>query len=93
MQIFDFVVLSVILAPHNVLTLHKTHLPIVHLIYVNSNWIDAQKISQEKKGGPSPLRGGVEAQLSPQRREFRMWFNLNKIFASDAWAEMSSKEL
>ena len=58
MQIFDFVVLSVILAPHNVLTLHKTHLPIVHLIYVNSNWIDAQKISQEKKGGPSPLRGG-----------------------------------
>ena len=30
MQIFSFVVLSVIIAPHNVLTLHisKTHLPI-----------------------------------------------------------------
>ena len=56
MRIFNFVVLSVITAPHNVPTPHnsQTHLPIVSLNV--SNWIDAQKTSQGKKGGP--LRGG-----------------------------------
>ena len=39
MQIFNFVVLSVIIAPRNVLTPHisKTHLFTINLIYVNSS--------------------------------------------------------
>ena len=46
-----FVVLSVIIAPHNVLIPHirRTHLPIVYLTYVNSNRIGAQKTSQGKR--------------------------------------------
>ena len=57
MQIFNFLVLSVIIAYHSVLTLHisKTHLRI-HLMYVNSNLIDAQKTSQGK--WEPPMRGG-----------------------------------
>ena len=48
MQIFNFVVLSVIIAPRNILTPHisKTHLTILfHLMYMNSTWVDAQKAS------------------------------------------------
>ena len=67
MQIFNFLVLSII-SYHSVLTPHisKTHLPI-YLMYVNSNWSDAQKPSQEN-GVPSAWEGGggVETQLSPQ---------------------------
>ena len=39
MQIFNFVVVSVIITSHNVPTPHisKTHLPIFHLMYVNLN--------------------------------------------------------
>ena len=57
MQIFNFLVLSVIITYHSVLTPHisKTHLPI-HLMYVKSNLIDAQKTSQGK--WEPPLRGG-----------------------------------
>ena len=46
MQIFNFVVLSVIITSHNVLTPHisKTHLPIVSLnVRELESWIDAQK--------------------------------------------------
>ena len=35
-----------------------------HLTYVNSNWINAQKTSQWKKGGLPWV--GVEAQLTPE---------------------------
>ena len=44
MQIFNFLVLSVIIAYRSVLTPHicKTHLPI-HLTFLNSKWRDAQK--------------------------------------------------
>ena len=45
MQIFDFLNLSVMIAPHNVLA-----------PYVNSNWIDPQKSSQGQR--EVPLRGG-----------------------------------
>ena len=53
MQIFNFVVVSVITTPHNVPTPHisKTICLLFHLLYLNSNRIDAQKTSQEKKGG------------------------------------------
>ena len=56
-----FVVLSVITAPHNVLTSAKSIWLLFHLMYVKSNWIDAQKISQGKReatlregGSPTP---------------------------------------
>ena len=57
MQIFNFLVWSVIIACHSVLSSHisKTHLPI-HLMYVNSNLIDARKTSQGK--WEPPLSGG-----------------------------------
>ena len=48
-----------IFTPH----ISKTHLPI-HLKYVNSNWIDAQKTSQGKWESSSAW--GVETQLPPQ---------------------------
>ena len=68
MQILNFVVLSVIIAPHNVLTPHisKTHLPIVsvNVHELELNWC-----------------------------LFRMRFNLNIIFASNAWGEMKLNEL
>ena len=65
MQIFNFLVLFVIIAYHSVFTLHisKTHL-LIHLMYVNLNWSDAQKTSQGK--WEPPLRWGVETQLPPQ---------------------------
>ena len=46
MQIFNILVLSVIIACHSVLSPHisKTHLPI-HFMYLNSNLVDAQKTS------------------------------------------------
>ena len=62
----------------------------------------------KEKGSPTPHPCvGVEAQVPPQSLKiyqtelpvfikvcvFQMWFNLNKIFASDAWAEMSLNEL
>ena len=46
MQILNFVVLSVIITSHNVLTPHisKTHLPIVSLnVRELESWIDPQK--------------------------------------------------
>ena len=48
-QIFNFLVLSVIIACHSALSppISKTHLPI-RLIYMNSDLIDAQKTSQGK---------------------------------------------
>ena len=54
MQIFDFLVLSIIISYHSALTPHisKTHFPI-YLMYVNSNWSDAQKTKWEP-----PLCGG-----------------------------------
>ena len=51
MQIYNFVVLSVIPAPQKVpfLTLAKPMYLLFHLTYVNSNWTDdAQKSSQKK---------------------------------------------
>ena len=58
MRIFNFVILSVITALHNVPTPHisKTHFLLFHLTYGKSNWIDAQKTSQQKR--EAPLRGG-----------------------------------
>ena len=70
MPIFNFVVLSVITAPHNGPTpqITKTHLPIVSLLtYVNSNWIGAQKTSQEKRESPCPLRGGGSPIAPPEK--------------------------
>ena len=68
MQIFNFVVLSVIIASHNVLTPHfsKTYLPIV-LLNERELWVDAQKTSQ-RKGWPAPSVPAweVEAQIPPQ---------------------------
>ena len=68
MQIFNFVVLSVIIASHNVLTPHfsKTYLPIV-LLNERELWVDAQKTSQ-RKGRPAPSVPAweVEAQIPPQ---------------------------
>ena len=59
MQIFNFLVLSVIIAYHSVLTPHirKTHLPI-HLTFLKSNWRDAQKRPVMEHG--SPLCVGME---------------------------------
>ena len=66
MQIFNFVVLSVIIA-HNVLTTITLPKPVCLLfysVYVNSNWTDAQKSSQGKKELPLTWKGGrVEVQL------------------------------
>ena len=56
MQIFNFVVLSVIITPQNVLTPHisKTHLPIVSINVreLKLNW--CSKNQSKKKGGPTP---------------------------------------
>ena len=69
MQIFNFVVLSVIIARHNVHTPHirKTICLLFHLTFVNLNWTDVQKTSQWKR--ETILRGlrrVVEAQIPPQ---------------------------
>ena len=73
-------------------------------MYVNLNWIDAQKTSKGKceascmvGGSPTPpakpqdLLNGVP--LFMEICGLWMWFNINKIFASDAWAEMSLNEV
>ena len=103
MQIYNFVVLSVITASHNVplLTLAKPIYLLLHLTFMNSNWIYLKRPVKEK--GSPPTRVGVEAQIPPPSLNihetelplfivvwvFRMWFS----FASDAWAEMSLNEL
>ena len=46
------------------LTLAKPICLLFHLVYVNLNWIDAQKASQEKRVPPPYV--GVESQLLPQ---------------------------
>ena len=60
MQIFNFIVLSVIIAPHDVLTslISKTHLPIVSFNVRKLEWNDAQNSNQEKKEGPPKHEGG-----------------------------------
>ena len=66
MQIFNFIVLSVIIAPHDVLTslISKTHLPIVSFNVRKLEWNDAQNSNQEKRKAPPNMRGdGVETQL------------------------------
>ena len=67
MNIFNLVVLCVIIAPNNVLTPHisKTYLPIVLLMYLQSNWINAPKTSQGKKV-PVPRVGGWNSISSKQ---------------------------
>ena len=71
MQIFNFLVLSII-SYHSVLTPHisKTHLPI-YLMYVNSNWSDAQKPSQEK-WGPLCVGGGGGWKLNSPHKPLRI---------------------
>ena len=53
MQIFNFIVSSVIIAHQ---CSYSSHCLFLHLMYVNSNLIDAQKTLQEK--WEAPLRGG-----------------------------------
>ena len=92
---FNFVILSVIIAPRNVLTAHisKTHLFTINLIYVNSSWVYVQKTSEGKREAPFPLRGSgspapqhilkiywAEVPLFIEVCVFRMRFSLNKIF-------------
>ena len=76
MQIFNFLVLPVIIAFHSVLIPHisKTHLHI-HLMYVNSNLIDAQKASQGK--WEPPLRGGWKRSCPSKTLKFSNWRSLS----------------
>ena len=103
-QFFSFVVLSVIIAPHNIYTPHisKTHLPIVSLnVYeLKLNWC-SKDLSRKTEGPPA---WGVEAQLPPQSLKiyqtelplfievcvFRMRFDINETFCQ--WC-MSLNEL
>ena len=48
----------------SLLTLAKPICLLLHLMYLNLNWIDPQKSSQEKSNVPPTSR--VEAQLPPQ---------------------------
>ena len=48
MQIFNFVVLSVITALFSILILAKSICPLFHLVSVNSNWIDAERAVKKK---------------------------------------------
>ena len=68
MKFFNFIVSSVIIAHHSVLTpqLAKHICLFVHLMDVNSNWTDTQKTGQEKGEAPLRREGVVEAQLPPQ---------------------------
>ena len=69
MQIFNFFVLSVIIAPHNVHTLHirKTICLLFHLTFANLNRTDVQKTSQWKRETfLRGLRRVVEAQIPLQ---------------------------
>ena len=65
MQIFNFIVLSVINAHHSIFIPHisKTHLPISSLNVRELHWIDAQETSQEK--WEPPMRGGVGSRTPP----------------------------
>ena len=62
MQIFNFVGLSVIIAPHNVLTppIIKTHLPVVWLNVrkLELNWCSKMLKRAVKEKGSTPLCGG-----------------------------------
>ena len=107
MQIFNFIVSSVIIAHHSVLSprISKTHLPIssLNVRELKLNWCSEDQ--SRKMGGLPAWR--MENQLRLQNLKiylmdlplfievyiFRMKFNLNKIFASDAWAEMSLNKL
>ena len=81
---------------------------ILHLMYVNSNWIYAQKTTQGKWETQLPGRWklyspckslrlneslSISLSLFIEKCILQMRFNLNKIFASEAWAEMSRNEL
>ena len=106
MQILNFVILSVIIAPHNVLTPHisKTHLPIVsvNVHELELNWSSKEQ-SRKKWGLPyvgnlnSPRKALIfikqGSPLFMKECLFRMRFNLNIIFASNAWGEMILNEL
>ena len=107
MHIFNFIVLSVAIAHHSFLSprISKTHLPTssLNVRELKLNWC-SQNRSRKIGGLPA---WGMEAQLSLQNLKsylmdlplfievyiFQMRFNLNKIFACDAWAEMSSNKL
>ena len=107
MQIFSFIVLSVIIAHHSGLSprISKIHLPIssLNVRELKLNWCSQD---QSRKIGGLPA-WGMEAQLPLQNLKdylmdlplfievyiFRMMFNLNKIFASDAWVERSLNKL
>ena len=107
MQIFNFTVSSVIIAHHSVLSprISKTHFPIssLNVRKLKLNW--CLQDQSRKIGGLSAW--GMEAQLPLQNLKiylmnlppfielyiFRMRFNLNKIFACDARAEMSLNKL
>ena len=72
LQIFNIVVLSVIIAPHNVLTPHisKTHLPIVSLHERELELNGCSKDQSRKKGGP--LRGTRKPNSIPQSQQSLM---------------------
>ena len=107
MQIFNFIVSSVIIAHHSVLSprISKTHVPISSLDVreLKLNWCSQD---QSTKMGGLPA-WGMEAQLRLQNLKiylmdlllfmevyiFRIKFNLNNIYSSDAWAEMSLNKL
>ena len=83
-----------------ILTLANPICPLFHLINVNSNWIDPQKISQGKiKVPPTQLPPQIfniyytSLPLFMKVCVFQMQFNLNKIFASNLCAEMRLNEL
>ena len=60
MQIFNFLVLSVIIAPHNVLTprISKTHLRIVSLNIRKLKLNDGLKTPVKEKGRPACVEDG-----------------------------------
>ena len=79
----------------SILTLANPICPLFHLINVNSNWIDPQKISQGKIKVPPQIFNIYYTSLPLFMKVcvFQMQFNLNKIFASNLCAEMRLNEL
>ena len=79
----------------SILTLANPICPLFHLINVNSNWIDPQKISQGKIKVPLQIFNICYTSLPLFMKVcvFQMQFNLNKIFASNLCAEMRLNEL
>ena len=78
----------------SLLALAKPICLFLHLIYVNSNWIDAHKTSQGSlPEAQHPLQNLkiylIDLPLFIEVYIFWMRFNLNKNFVSDAWADMS----